>query len=77
MTNSDKPNNHCACAIAKFSEQSFKHKKELTQTSNETKWWSFEESLAGCLENIIKLSKYFSSNAFLQNIKYCNRIANK
>ena len=55
MTNSDKPNNHCACAIAKFSEQSFKHKKELTQTSNETKWWSFEESLAGCLENIIKL----------------------
>ena len=30
-------------------------KKELTQTSNETNWWSFGESLAGCLENIIKL----------------------
>ena len=30
-------------------------KKELTQTSNETNWWSFDESLAGCLVNIIKL----------------------
>ena len=30
-------------------------KKELTQTSNETNWWSFDESLAGCFENIIKL----------------------
>ena len=30
--------------------------EELTQTSNETNWWSFDdESLAGCLENIFKL----------------------
>ena len=55
MTTSDKPNSHCACAIAKSVNKALNTKKELSQTSNETKWWSFDESLAGCLENIIKL----------------------
>ena len=30
-------------------------KRNMTQTSKETNWWSFDESLAGCLENIINL----------------------
>ena len=72
MTNSDKPNNLFAHAQLRNSvNKVLNTKKELTQTSNETNWRSFDQSLAGCLENII-LSKYFSFNAFLQNIKYCN-----
>ena len=57
MTNSDKPNNLFAHAQLQNSVNKALNtkKKELTQTSNETKWWSFDESLAGCLENIIKL----------------------
>ena len=54
MTNSDKPNNHFASAFASVNK-ALNTKKELTQTSNETKWSSFDDSLAGCLENIIKL----------------------
>ena len=27
----------------------------ITQTSKETNWWGFDESLAGCLENVINL----------------------
>ena len=27
----------------------------ITQTRKETNWWSFAESLAGCLENVINL----------------------
>ena len=54
MTNSDKPNNHYA-QLQNSVNKAYYAKKELTQTSNETKWWSFDESLAGCLENIIKL----------------------
>ena len=30
-------------------------KRNITQTSKETNWWSFDESFAGCLGNIIKL----------------------
>ena len=29
--------------------------RNITQTSKETNWWSFDESLAGCLENVINL----------------------
>ena len=58
MTNSDKHDNlFRACAFAKFSDKALNTKKELTQTSNETNWSrsSFGKSLAGCLENNIKL----------------------
>ena len=56
MTNSDKHNNLFAHAQTQNSvNKALNTKKKLTQTSNETKWWNFEESLAGCLENIIKL----------------------
>ena len=56
MMNSEKPNNLFAHAPLQNSvNKALNTKKELTQTSNETKWWSFNESLAGCLENIIKL----------------------
>ena len=62
MANSDKPHYLFAHAQLQNSvNKALKTKKELTQTSNETNWWSFNESLAGCLENII--SKYFSSNS--------------
>ena len=30
-------------------------KRNITQTSKETNWWSFDESLAGYLENIVNL----------------------
>ena len=56
MMNSDKPNKLFAHAQLRNSvNKALNTKKELTQTSNETNWWSFDESLAGCLENIIKL----------------------
>ena len=56
MMNSDKPNNLFVHAQLQNSvNKALNTKKELTQTSNETNWWSFDESLAGCLENIIKL----------------------
>ena len=57
MTNSDKPNDLLAHAQLQNSVNIALNtqKKELTQTSNETNWWSFDESLAGYLENIIKL----------------------
>ena len=53
MTNSDKPNYLFAHAQLQNSvNKALNTKKELTQKSNETNWWSFDESLA---ENIIKL----------------------
>ena len=56
MTNSDKPNNLFAHAQLQNSvNKTLKTNKNLTQTSKETNWWSFDESFAGCLENIIKL----------------------
>ena len=48
MTTSDKPNNFFAHAQLQNSvNKALNTKKDLTQ--------SFDESLAGCLENIIKL----------------------
>ena len=56
MMNSDKPNYRFAHAQLQNSvNKALNTKKELTQSSNETNWWSFDETLAGCLENIIKL----------------------
>ena len=55
MTNSDKPNTIVHAQLQNSVNKALNTKKELTQTSDETKWWSFNESLAGCLENIIKL----------------------
>ena len=40
--------------------------RNITQTSKQTNWWSFDESLAGCLKTFLTLSmsKYFSFNTF-------------
>ena len=57
MPNSDKHNNlflrmrNCKISV----NEALNTRKELTQTSNETNWWSFDVSLAGCLEHIVKL----------------------
>ena len=54
MTISDKHKYLFAHAQLQNSEiKALNTKKELSQTSNKTNWWSFNESLAGCLENII------------------------
>ena len=45
----------CACAIATFGEKTETTKRNITQTSKKTNWWSFDESFAGHLGNIIKL----------------------
>ena len=60
MTNSDKPNNLFAHAISLITffahaqlqnsvKKTLNKKKQLTQTSNKTNWWSFDESLARSL----------------------------
>ena len=68
MMNSDKHNNLFSHVQLQNSVKALNTKRNITQTSKETNWWSFDESLAGCLESIIKLS----SNTFSQNIKYCS-----
>ena len=57
MTNSDKQNTlFCACTVAKNSmNKALNTIRNITQTSKETNWWNFDESLAGCLENVINL----------------------
>ena len=56
MKNSDKHNNRfCPCAIAKFVNKALNPIRNIIQTSKEKNWWSFDESLAGCLENVINL----------------------
>ena len=55
MANSDKPKTIAHARLQNSVNKALSTKKELTQKSYETKWWSFNESLAGCLENIIKL----------------------
>ena len=56
MTNSDKHNNLFARAqLQNPVNKAINTKRNITLTSKETNWWSFNESLAGCLENIIKL----------------------
>ena len=58
MTNSDEHNNLFARAQLQNSvnNKSFKHNKEHNSTSKETNCWSPDESLAGCLENVINLN---------------------
>ena len=73
MMNADKHNNLFAHSPLQNSvNKALNTIRNITQTSKETNWWSFHESLAGCLENIIIFSKYFSSNTFSDNIKYCS-----
>ena len=57
MTNSDKRSNlFFAHAHLHNSVNKALHTKgNITRTSKETNWLSFDESIAGCLENIIKL----------------------
>ena len=45
-------------------------KRNITQTSKETNWSSFDESFVW--KTLLSLCKYFSSNTFSQNIKYCS-----
>ena len=53
MSNTDKHNNIFAHAQLQNSvNKALNAKRNTSQTSKETNWWSFEESLAGCLENI-------------------------
>ena len=56
LTNSDKHNNHFAHAQLQNSvTKALNTIRSITQTSKETNWWSFDESLAGCLENVSHL----------------------
>ena len=56
MTNSDKHNNFFAHAQLQNSvNKALNTIRNMTQTSKETNWWSVDESLAGCLENVINL----------------------
>ena len=53
MTNSDEHNNLFAHAQLQNSvNKALDTKRNITQKSKETNWWSFNESLAGCFENI-------------------------
>ena len=53
---SDKHDNlFCACAIANSVNKALNTLRNITQTSKETNCWRFDESLAGCLENVINL----------------------
>ena len=56
MTNSDKHSNFFAHAQLQNSvNKALNTIRNITQTSKEKNWWSFDESLAGCLENVINL----------------------
>ena len=56
MTNADKHNNLFAHAPLQNSvNKALNTIRNITQTAKETNWWSFDESLAGCLENVINL----------------------
>ena len=71
MTNSDKQNNLFAHAqLQNLVNKSLSPKRNITQTSKETNWWSFDESFVW--KTVLSFSKYFSSNTFSQNIKYCS-----
>ena len=53
MTNSEKHNTIFAHAQLQISvNKALNTKRNISQTSKEKNWWSFDESLAGCLENI-------------------------
>ena len=55
-TNSDKHNNLFAHAQLQNSvNKALNTIRNITSTLKETNWWSFDESLAGCLENVINL----------------------
>ena len=71
MKNSDKQNNLFAHAqLQKSVNKALSPKRNITQGSKETNWWSFDESFVW--KAVLCFSKYFSSNTFSQNIKYCS-----
>ena len=71
MTNSDKHNNLFAHAQLQNSvNKALNTKRRITQTSKETNWWSFDKSFVW--KALLRFSKYFSSNTFSENIKYCS-----
>ena len=73
MMISDKPNNLFTHAqLQKSVNKALNTKKELTQTSNEQIGGASMNHLLDVLKTLLSFSKYFSSNAFLQNIKYCS-----
>ena len=73
MTNSDKHNNlFCACAIAKFSQKSFKHNKEHNSNIKRQIGGVLTNRLLDVWKTLLILSNDFSSNAFSQNIIYCS-----
>ena len=57
MTNSGKQNNlfFAHAQLQNSVNKALNSKRNKTQISKETNWWSFEESFAEYLENIIKL----------------------
>ena len=57
MTNSDKHNNlfFAHAQLQNSMNKALNTIRNITQNSKETNWWSFNESLAGCLENVINL----------------------
>ena len=57
MTNSDKRYNlfFAHAQLHNLVNKALNTKRNITQTSKETNWWSCDVSSAGCLENIIKL----------------------
>ena len=52
MTNSDKRNIFLHAQLHNSVNKALNTKENITQTLKETNWWSFDESFAGCLENI-------------------------
>ena len=70
MTNSDKHNIFFAHAPLQTSvRKTLNTKRNITQTSKATNWWSFDESFARCLGNIIKLYKIQFVQYFLRKDK--------
>ena len=57
MTNSDMHNNLFTAHAQMHNSvnKALITTRNITQTSKETNWWSFDETLAGCLENVINL----------------------
>ena len=70
MTNSDMHNTLFTHAQLQNSvNKALNTKRNITQTSKETNWWSFDESFVW---KTLSCSKYVSSNTFSQNIEYCS-----
>ena len=70
MTNSDKHKTLFAHSQLQSSvNKALNTKRNITQTSKDTNWWSFDESF---VRKTLSFSKYVSSNTFSHNKKYCS-----